>query len=116
MEVLQSHQPFLAVHIHAGIFVDHFNPFGLSSAAGTLGVATDATVDIAKSVLHIPFFIKWVDDLLPTRTPSSEPSPGLYTYAYQLSDITQVITSLGWIINEIKTIDFASSVTYVGFT
>jgi hypothetical protein len=94
MEVLWSHQPFLAVHTHSGIFVDHFNPFGLSSAAGTLGVATDATVDIAKLVLDIPFFIKWVNDLLPTHIPSSQSSPGVYTFSYQLSDIIQVIKTL----------------------
>jgi hypothetical protein len=116
MAVLRAHQVFLAVLTFAGVFVDHFNPFGLSSAAGTLGIATDATVDIVKSLLPIPFFIKWVDDLLPTRTPSSESSPGVYEYAYELSDISRIITSLGWIVNDLKTIDFASIVTYVGFT
>jgi hypothetical protein len=116
MAVLRAHQVFLAVRTYAGIFIDHFNPFGLSSAAGTLGIATDATVDIAKSLLAIPFFIKWVDDLLPTRIPSGETSPDVYAYAYELSDIVRIITSLGWIINDLKTLDFAQVVTYVGFT
>lgn len=55
-------------------------------------------------------------NLLPTHTPSSESSPGVYEYAYELSDISHIITSLGWIVNDLKAIDFASIVTYVGFT
>jgi hypothetical protein len=116
MAVLRAHQIFLAVCTYAGIFIDHFNPFGLSSAAGTLGIATDASIDIAKFLLPIQFFIKWVDDLLPTRVPSAEPFPGVYNYAFSLSDIVHILKSLGWIINDLKTLDFATVVTYVGFT
>ena len=116
MAVLRAHQAFLAVMTYLGIFIDHFNPFGLSSAAGTLGIAADATLDIVKTALPIPFFIKWVDDLLPTRTPIAEPSPGIYCYAYELSDILLIIKSLGWLVNDIKTKDFASTVVYIGFS
>ena len=115
MAVLHAHQPFLAVMTYLGIFIDHCNPFGLSSAAGTLGVATDATLDIVMAALPVPFFIKWVDDLLPTHVPSSEPSPRIYHYSYELVDIVAIIKSLGWHVNDIKTKDFAPMVVYVGF-
>jgi hypothetical protein len=115
MPVLPAHKPFLAVFTDSGIYVDHFNPFGLSSAAGTLGVATDATVDIVKAALGVTFFIKWVDDLLPTHTPLGKPSPLPYQYKYTLDDILHIITSLDWLVNDIKTKQFSTSMVYVGF-
>ena len=46
MAITAAHKAYLAIHTAAGIYADHCNPFGLSSAAGILGEAVDAAMDV----------------------------------------------------------------------
>lgn len=115
MAILPQHKPYLAIRTAAGIFADHCNPFGLSSAAGILGEAVDAAVDIIKAMLLIAIF-KWVDDIISTRTPiAGNGVDADFEYSFRVRDVTQILESLGFKISYIKVTDFANTCVYHGF-
>jgi hypothetical protein len=112
MAILPAHKPYLAIRTAKGVYVDHCNPFGLSSAAGVLGEAVDAAVDVIRHAVGVALF-KWVDDIICGRTPIE----GLATlsYSHGLKDITDILEFLGFKIAYAKVKDFADSCTYNGF-
>ena len=115
MPAAADSKQYLTILTKQGIYFDHCIPFGLSPAAGILGVATDTTIDIICCQLPISFFIKWVDDLLPTCTPTGQCGTKTFTYNVHLNDISDIITSLGWCLKASKTCQFSSTMTYIGF-
>ena len=78
MAITAAHKAYLAIHTAAGIYADCCNPFGLSSAAGILGEAVDAAMDLLVAMFHAAFF-KWVDDII-TCTPLRMVAGGQYVY------------------------------------
>ena len=112
----RMHLVWMAVRVRAGIMFDLCHPFGLRSAAGNLGEALDATLDVISLIFNISFIAKWVDDIVPSRVPTGGSSEEGWTFNVTLPQILRVMRDFGWPINMTKLADFASLVVYVGFS
>ena len=113
---LFAHQPHLVVSLidkkgDIEIFIDRCHPFGLRSSGGNLGLALDATIDILTGLLAVAFWAKWVDDIIAIRHRCADG-----TYTVQLEDIISWFEFLGWPLSGDKIVDFATTITYLGFT
>jgi len=115
LKTLAAHVPYMAVSVRKGIIFDLFHPFGLRSAGGNLGEALDATLDIIALLFGLAFVAKWVDDIIPIRTPISGSSPSSWAYGVTLVQILDEMRCFGWPINLLKLVDFSSTVLYIGF-
>jgi hypothetical protein len=115
IKTLVVHIPFMAVSVRRGIIFDLFHPFGLRSAGGNLGEALDATLDVIALRFSLAFIAKWVDDIIPIRTPISGSSPSSWVYGVTLVQILDEMRRFGWPINSLKLVDFSSIVQYIGF-
>ena len=113
MAITAAHKAYLAIRTAAGIYADHCNPFGLSSAAGILGEAVDAAMDLLVATFHAAFF-KWVDDIISTRTPLQTAAGGQYVYDFDIQDVVGVLEFLGFKIAHPKVTTFAYMCTYNG--
>src|SRR5882672_1172846 len=115
-----SHKPYVASMWRGGIYIDHCAMEGLSSAGNIQGCPADALVAIFKYKSICPV-LKWVDDFVLFRTPSSSYTDTngaiTYTYPYDLLTVKHVTDPLGvpWHPIESKGQDFNSTVSYVGF-
>jgi len=93
---------------------------GLSSARNIQGSPADVLVAVLNSRSISPV-LKWLDDFVLFRTPSSSyiDVDGIpnYTYSHDLSTVMDVTTPLGipWHPVETKGQDFDSKVSYIGF-
>jgi hypothetical protein len=96
------------------VYIDRCHPFGLRSSGGNLGQALDATMDIICSTLGLAFYGKWVDDIIPIRTPVSS-SDSHHRYDIFFDDIIKTFRILGWPLSTEKLHDFYHIVRYIGF-
>jgi hypothetical protein len=116
-----DHLPFLAVGKYNGgqppveVWLDFNFPFGCRSSGGNLGMALDATLDILQKKLNLPLIAKWVDDIVPIRTPSSTMN-GIHNYSVSFDDFAHEIRAFGWPIADDKNRDFAPTVLFIGFS
>ena len=90
------------------------HPFGLKSAGGNLGYATDATITILKAALALGFIAKWVDDLIAVRFPSHTVD-NMFHYDVSFEQICAIFRELGWPLSVEKLCEFAPRVRYIGF-
>lgn len=115
-----EHLPYLTVSLPHPVtkrnefYIDRVHPFGLSSAGGNLGLAVDASLDILSKKFPIDFIAKWVDDIVPLRSPKISNWTGV-SYGVNLKQIITTLEGLGWPLSEEKTVDFTTRITYIGF-
>lgn len=113
-----DHRKFTVVSLPRGgisvFFVDLCHPFGLRSAGGNLGYALDASILFLKRRFPLSFVAKWVDDIIPTRIPSSTSAHG-FVYDTRFTDICGLLSELGWPLSSEKLVDFSDLVRYIGF-
>ena len=107
-------QPHLVVMWDGLLYLDHCTAFGTASSPGLFGRVADAGVRIFKR--HgIQDVIKWVDDFVFWRYPSSTSTDGTHSYSYNESLIFNVAENLGLPWSRAKHTPFASTFTYNGF-
>jgi len=107
-----SVRKFLAVKIRDHIHLDLAGNFGASAMPGVWGHIADAMVKI---LLHagIEALLKWVDDFVFFRYPTSKSPP--YSYSYDAQIIWDLAEELGWPWSRPKFCDFATTFQYLGF-
>lgn len=94
------------------VYIDHCVAFGSASSAGLFGRIADCFVDIIQA--HgAQQVLKWVDDFIFFRYPSSSFEP--YHYSYNSSLIFDIANQLGLPWSFPKFHDFSTSFTYLGF-
>lgn len=105
-------QPHFCVSWNDRIYVDHCVAFGSASSAGLFGRVADCFVAIvqAKGAEQV---LKWVDDLIFFRYPTSSCFPYHYSYDASLVFSTAIKLGLPWSIPKFH--DFDNSFTYLGF-
>lgn len=105
----QSH---FCVAWNDAIYIDHCVAFGSASSAGLFGRVADCFVAIVQA-LGAEQVLKWVDDLIFFRYPTSFNFP--YSYSYDASLVFNTADTLGlpWSIPKFH--DFNSSFSYLGF-
>lgn len=107
-------QPFGCVQVDGLIYIDHCLAFGCASSCGIFGRPADALVALYKSLPErLDDILKWVDDFVFFRRPSSPAQP--LSYAYDESVIWSLAEHLGWPWSPSKHQPFASEFTYLGF-
>lgn len=107
-----SEQAHFCVAWDGLIYINHCVAFGSASSAGLFGRVADAFVAIVKA-RGAQQVLKWVDDIIFFRYPSSSHSPLSYSYDSSLVFSTAAYLGLPWSFP--KFADFADSFTYLGF-
>lgn len=110
--IIPAEQPHFCVSWANSIYIDHCVAFGSASSAGLFGRVADAFVAIVKA-RGAQQVLKWVDDIIFFRYPSSSQLP--YSYSYDSSLVFNTASSLGLPWSLPKFADFADSFTYLGF-
>ncbi|EUC56894.1 reverse transcriptase/ribonuclease H, putative [Rhizoctonia solani AG-3 Rhs1AP] len=111
MPVHIDDQPRMVVIWNGFAWVDHCVPFGAASSNGIFARCGDAKRRVLELKFHT-FVLKWVDDFLIFRIPSSK-SPLKFTFG--IDEILEFAIPLGWPWKESKTRPFASLFIYIGF-
>lgn len=111
--VYPGDQVFGCVQFQDLIYVDHCLAFGCASSCGIFGRPADALVALYKAQ-SITDILKWVDDFVFFRYPTSSVLP--YTYSYDASLIWSLADQLGWPWSLPKHQPFSPSFTYLGFS
>lgn len=109
-----SARRFLAISIKGLIHIDHVLNFGASPSPGIFGRVADAMVKILLQ-RGVEAVLKWVDDFIFLRYPSSRRPDGAYVFTYSSTLIWSIAEQLGWPWAPAKFVDFMSVFMYIGF-
>lgn len=105
-------QRHFCVSWNNSIYLDHCVAFGSASSAGLFGRVADCFVAIVQAY-GAQQVLKWVDDLIFFRFPTSSCFP--YHYSYDSSLVFSTANKLGLPWSLPKFHDFDNSFTYLGF-
>ena len=98
------------------MYVQHVTIEGLATAGGIQGIIVDACIWIlAHHGIHP--VVKWVNDFVFFREPSTSDHPSPYVFPYNLTDVFSVTKPLGipWHSISKKGQDFAPHFDYIRF-
>lgn len=94
------------------VYIDHCVAFGSASSAGLFGRVADCFVAIVMA-FGAQQVLKWVDDFIFFRYPTTSVPP--YSYCYQAQLVFDIANRLGLPWSPHKFCDFSDSFTYLGF-
>lgn len=110
--ILPAEQAHFCISWNDSVYIDHCVAFGSASSAGLFGRVADAFVAIIKA-RGAQQVLKWVDDIIFFRYPSSSSLPLSYSYDSSLVFNTAQYLGLPWSLP--KFADFSNTFTYLGF-
>lgn len=110
----QSMRRFVALMLDDLVFMDLMLNFGKRPAPGIWGHVADAMAWILRHK-GVQALLKWVDDFVFLRYPSTRNDDGSFSYSYDESLIWSTAETLGWPWAPSKFVPFAHSFVYIGF-
>lgn len=112
--ILPAHKRYVVIGCQNLFWIDHAFPFGLKPSSGAHGEVADATVDIWAAKAIGPS-VKWVDDFVLARFPTSHDPVTGYRYAYTLDSAKAALAPLGIPWHPSKGQDFDEKFQYIGY-
>jgi hypothetical protein len=115
MPIAPEDQHYVAITWNGKIHIDPNFSFGGTSSPGVFSLLANAITFIFRSK-KIEDLIKWVDDFVFFRYPTSISTSGPWSYTYSEKLIWDIAAELGWPWSPSKHFPFKTTFTYIGFT